>query len=636
MSTFPEHAPVAARCVACRAVYMTCARNGSLPAGGARSPSPRLRGEGWGEGPFPGATTRGDAPSPGPLVRPLPARGYITLTEHIRSVSFPEGFEVEDDDVAEAVNLDALIPREDFIAPLDDSSSAGEGGKPSASSTDLTRGESFFETLRKPDFQRETAAWTPTAVCDFIEAFVSNDLIPSVICWQSPARLTFIIDGAHRLSAIIAWIQDDYGAGERSIRFYGKIPEQQERMHQKTRELVHKRVRSYVEWRAETSTAGSIPELRLKVRGLAHAKVPLLWVPGSDATKAEKAFFTINQSAVEIDATELKILNARSKPNAVAARTIVRNATGTKYWDSFSPDGQKTVIETGKGIYSALYSPPLQTPVRTEELPVAGYGYGSQTLPLIFDFVNVANGLQVEDAGKNKKKYLIPQGHAKPEEGPTVAVIKDTEHLVRRITGTHPPSLGLHPGVYFYATNIRHQPTTVLAVAQFVKDLEKTNDFVEFTRHRAAFEDFLVNHKMYINQLTIKHGSMVKGYLPIRDYYQFVFDRIRAGRNEAEIETDLAGSEKYQTLVKERPVPSRKAKGFSQDAKNVKLLSDVLASAFVCRLCGARIDKKAMQLDHVVDKADGGPGDIDNGQWAHPFCNSTYKNHLKGEHGEAS
>ncbi|MBR1236671.1 DUF262 domain-containing protein [Bradyrhizobium sp. AUGA SZCCT0182] len=256
--------------------------------------------------------------------------------------------------MADVVNLDALIPREDFIAPPDDNSGAGESGKPSASATDLTRGESFFATLRKPDFQRETAAWTPTAVCDFIEAFVSNDLIPAVICWQSPARLTFIIDGAHRLSAIIAWIMDDYGAGNESTRFYGKIPDEQERTHIKTRELVSKRVGSYVQWRTETMNPGSFPELRQKVRALAHAKVPLLWVPGNDATKAEKAFFTINQSAVEIDATELKILNARSKPNAVAARSIVRNATGTKYWDSFSGEGQKTVIETAKAKLKAM------------------------------------------------------------------------------------------------------------------------------------------------------------------------------------------------------------------------------------------------------------------------------------------
>jgi hypothetical protein len=292
--------------------------------------------------------------------------------------------------LAEIVNLDALIPREDFIAPIDDSGTPGEGGKASASATDLKRAESFFETLRKPDFQRETAAWSPATVCDFIEAFVSNDLIPSVICWQSPARLTFIIDGAHRLSAIIAWLEDDYGAGKRSVEFYGKIPDEQERIHSKTRELVKRRIGTYVEWRTETGTPGSVPELSSKVRGLAHAKVPLLWVPGNDATKAEKAFFTINQSAVEIDATELKILNARSKPNAVTARTIVRNATGTKYWDSFTKDGQQEIVRIGKGIYAALYIPPLQTPPRTEELPVAGHGYGSQTLPLIFDLNSLA------------------------------------------------------------------------------------------------------------------------------------------------------------------------------------------------------------------------------------------------------
>lgn len=440
----------------------------------------------------------------------------------------------------EIVNLDALIPREDFIAPTDDSGAAGVSSQPSASVTDLTTGESFHSTLRKPDFQRETAAWSPQTVCDFIEAFVLNELIPSVICWQSPARLTFIIDGAHRLSAIMAWLQDDYGGGRRSVEFYGKIPDEQERIHNKTRDLVNKRVGSYIEWRAETNAPGTIPRLTSKYRGLAHAKVPLLWVPGNDATKAEKAFFTINQSAVEIDATELKILNARSKPNAVAARTIVRNATGTKYWETFSPDAQKTVIATAREVYAALYRPPLQTPARTEEFPVAGHGYGSQTLPLIFDLVNIANDLPVEDAGKNKKKYLVPQGHQQVDEAGTVKAIEHTERLVRRLTTTHPSSLGLHPGVYFYAANIRHQPTTVLAVAQFLRDLEKANGFLDFTKHRAEFEQFLVNHKMYINQLTVRHGSMVKGYLPIRDYYQFVYDRVREGQSEDEIEDDLS------------------------------------------------------------------------------------------------
>lgn len=527
----------------------------------------------------------------------------------------------------DVVNLDALIPREDFIAP-DTGGASGEGGKASASTTDLKRGESFFETLRKPDFQRETAAWSPAHVCDFIKAFVSNDLVPSVICWQSPSRLTFIIDGAHRLSAIIAWLQDDYGAGTRSVEFYGKISPEQERVHSKTRQLVEREVGSYVQWRTETSTPGSFPQLSSVVRGLAHAKVPLLWVPGSDATKAEKAFFTINQSAVAIDSTELKILNARSKPSAVSARIIVRNATGTKYWESFTPEGQAEIVDMARSVYSALYSPPLQAPPRTEELPVAGHGYGSQTLPLIFDLVNIANKFPIEDASQHKKKYLVPQGYVKPEEEPTILAMKETVRLVNRITTTSPSSLGLHPAVYFYATNFRHQPTAVLAVARFVRDLVDSDRLLEFTKNRARFEEFLVSHKMYINQLTLKHGSLVKGFTKIRDYYQFILECVGLALSVAEIEEKLAANEKYQTLVKERPITSKKVKAFTQDAKNVKLLNDVLEKAFTCNLCGARIDKKSMHLDHIKGKAQGGTADLDNSQWLHPYCDSTAKAHI--------
>ncbi len=281
-------------------------------------------------------------------------------------------------------------------------------------------------------------------------------------------------------------------------------------------------------------------------------------------------------------------------------------------------------------IYAALYSPPLQTPPRTEELPVAGHGYGSQTLPLIFDLVNIANGLPVEDASKHKKKYLVAQGHAKPEEGPTLDAMKLALKLVSRITTTEASSLGLHPAVYFYAANYRHQPTAVLAVAQFVKDMIDEDGFLEFTRHRGKFEEFLVGHKKFINQLTVKHGSMAKGFLYIRDYYRFVFSCIQRGRSENGIVEDLAANDKYQILVQERPVLSKKAKEFSQDAKNVKLMSDILDAAFVCNTCNVRIDKKSMHLDHVVEKSEGGLATTDNSQWLHPYCDSTAKRLLKG------
>lgn len=525
-------------------------------------------------------------------------------------------------------NLDALIPREDFLSSaLPERGTGGESGKVEASLTDLKPREIFFATLRKPDFQRETAAWSPQMIKDFVKAFIDDDLIPSVICWQSASRLSFVIDGAHRLSAIIAWINNDYGDGRLSQRLYGpNIPDEQVRVARKARDLIRAEVGLFSEFEEEIANPGTVPALTSRVRSLAHSKIPLLWVKGSDSLKAERAFFTINQSAVAIDPTELKILNARTDPSAIVARAIVRNATGHRYWGEFAPAAQREVEEHAKAIYGALYNPPLDAGIKGEDLPVAGHGYGTQTLPLIFELVNIANGFPVVDTSRAQRRLRI-EARPPADEARTVATIKNTARVCRLITGDHPSSLGLHPGVYFYSANGRHQPTTVLAMAQLLLDIERGTGFVEFSKHRQRFEEFLVNHKMFVNQLTVRHGSMVKGYQAIKEYYQYVLELIREDKTEGAIEQELNKHDRYQTLVKEKPTLSRRAKAFSTNAKQYRLLKDILDRAFVCSICGARIDKKSMHLDHVQEKSRGGLATLDNSQWLHPFCDSTYKAH---------
>src|SRR5689334_4662616 len=107
------------------------------------------------------------------------------------------------------VNLDALFKREDFDAKSDplqhQPSQLGLTLKISElESTSLT-----YLTLRKPDFQRETASWEPQKVADLIRCFLDGDLIPSIILWRSQdTGNIFVIDGAHRLGALIAWVHD--------------------------------------------------------------------------------------------------------------------------------------------------------------------------------------------------------------------------------------------------------------------------------------------------------------------------------------------------------------------------------------------------------------------------------------------
>ena len=175
---------------------------------------------------------------------------------------------------------------------------------------------------------------------ELVRAFVEGDLIPAVICWQSPSRLSFIIDGAHRLSAIIAWIRDDYGDGDVSIEFFSnQIPQEQRDIAEKTKRLIAKEIGTYKEFMAEVENPGSNSKVSSYARALAHSGIQLQWLKKAESEKAEQAFFTINQSAVKIDKTELKILNTRYKPNAIAARAIVRKATGHKYWKTFSSNG---------------------------------------------------------------------------------------------------------------------------------------------------------------------------------------------------------------------------------------------------------------------------------------------------------
>src|SRR5262245_39439766 len=100
------------------------------------------------------------------------------------------------------VNLDAMIPREDFE---DREPSKPSGSRRSITEIrveDLEQGRPLFATLRKPDFQRVTASWSAEKVADLVNSFINEEFIPSLIMWESNlSGKLFVIDGAHRLSA---------------------------------------------------------------------------------------------------------------------------------------------------------------------------------------------------------------------------------------------------------------------------------------------------------------------------------------------------------------------------------------------------------------------------------------------------
>lgn len=228
-----------------------------------------------------------------------------------------------------SVNLDALIVREDFQV-------VGQGDevpeKPSIGIRELDKGEFFSSGLRKPDFQRETSEWESKRVVGLIKTFFDDQIIPSVILWKNK-DLLFVIDGSHRLSALIAWVQDDYGDGARSQAFFGPaIQEDQIKVAIKTRDLVNKEVGSYADHRAAVVQPDLYSaEVVGRARKLSTLTLKLQWVKG-DANKAQDSFVRINQQAATITPQELELIRDRRKPAAIAARAVIYKGTGHQYW----------------------------------------------------------------------------------------------------------------------------------------------------------------------------------------------------------------------------------------------------------------------------------------------------------------
>lgn len=513
------------------------------------------------------------------------------------------------------VNLDALIPREDF--EVNAGGSTSQFGQ-TLQIRDLERGSFFYPIIRKPDFQRETADWSPERISNFIESFLDGDLIPAIILWQSGTNI-FVIDGGHRLSALIAWVHDDYGDGDISRRFFEqKISEEQIKIADQTRSLVKISVGSYRDFQHAIQYPDKSDEKHVeRAKRLGFLALQLQWVKG-DADKAEESFFKINQHAAPIDPTELRVLKARKKPNAIASRAIVRAGTGHKYWSKFDAETQNEIERIASEINDLLFLPKLKTPIKTLDLPIAGKGYSSNALPLLLDFINLANDVTVSTETKLEHDL---------DGSSTVRFLKSAKKVLTRITGTHPSSLGLHPVVYFYSAAGRYQPTAFLAMVSFVKWLELKNKFIEFTNIRKEFEKFCLKYKTIPNQITVKLGSTNKGGSKrLTEMYQFLYEQLSSGTTEANLPSAFATNPKFAFLGFEEQFTETENKDFSTNVKSAIFIKDALTNPVRCRICDGLIHLNSMTFDHVERKQDGGQGRDNNGQLAHPFCNTTYKN----------
>jgi len=519
--------------------------------------------------------------------------------------------------MAAKANLDALIPREDF--EIGESTNLVTK-KETISIEDIKADSFFFPCIRKPDFQRQTNEWDSDKISKFITSFVEGDLIPAIILWRSTAGYLFVIDGSHRLSALSAWVNNDYGDQSISKRFYdGEIPKEQIKVAQETRKLIEKNIGSYSDFKLALTHPEKVKQHTVRyAKNLAALAIQLQWIEG-DASKAESSFLNINQQASPINKTELKLIQSRNKPNSIAARAIFRSGKGHKYWSSFSDEIQCEIQQIAKEINKTLFEPKLETPIKTLDIPIGGKIYSSDSLSLILDFVNVVNGIDVSN--KTGEKADDKTG----EE--TIKILKNTRKFAYRLIGNHPSSLGLHPAVYVYSKSGRHKTAALLAIVDFVMELDKHQKINDFIKVRDKFEDFLINYDYLSQQIYLKYKDVQKSYKPTSKFFQLMMSELINNKPVDEILDKILSQTEFKYLsVRKDQAETTFSQDFNTSQKSSIYIKQALQDASRCGICNGLIHRNAISIDHIQRKQDGGLATLDNGQLTHPYCNTGYKN----------
>lgn len=445
-----------------------------------------------------------------------------------------------------------------------------------------------------------------------------EQLIPALILWKSDSFI-FVIDGAHRLSALKAWADNDYGDGPASGAFFSQnIAADQMAVARATRKLVEAEVGRYADYKSLTEEQlASDAERAARFSIIFNRALHVQWIQGNQDV-AESSFFKINSQGTVLDQTEEILLKNRNKSYAIAARSIVRAGTGHKYWSRFSPDNQSEIESSANELNDLLFQPNLSEPIKTLDLPLGGTSSPVDALKSLIDIFTIIDG------GSDAKKAFNSLSED-TDGNQTIELLKRSLKVARRMTGNDAGSLGLHPAVYFYTERGKHSRYLFLGVLTSMADAVRNNDklfFKRLTMQRRKIEGILINRKSLINQglANVNSGQRIER---IRDLLKKLVRHF-------EIEESITDSEILKILGLEGNAGDLKqidaSVGFSTEVKSAVFLQTAIDCAPRCNICGGLLHAvKSASYDHKTPVVSGGQGSIANGQIVHPFCNTGIK-----------
>jgi hypothetical protein len=100
-------------------------------------------------------------------------------------------------------------------------------------------------------------------------------------------------------------------------------------------------------------------------------------------------------------------------------------------------------------------------------------------------------------------------------------------------------------------------------------DFERDDLFLEFTKTRRSFEDFLMTHRTFPNQVAQKFGSGIKGFDRLKQIYAGIFENLKAGKNSDETFDALRQDDRFGVLAAAVVEEEKRARrNFDSDSKS--------------------------------------------------------------------
>ncbi|QWU17411.1 HNH endonuclease [Paenibacillus sophorae] len=510
-------------------------------------------------------------------------------------------------------------------------------------------GFSIWDRFRKPEFQRQTNSWTDEKYINLLKTLKNNQVIPGVIFWLNPETgHIFVLDGAHRLSAIRGWITNDWGDSDEA-KEYGYLEEDEIRASARLRQSVKDSIGDFEECRKAISKFKKIvdqkknpkeeldPKIEEMGRFMYHLntslKVPIQWVTGG-YQDAEQSFVNINTGGTPLSTEEALFIENRRSPVARAMAGIISNGSKPSLWI----DHGEKCTKLSQTLYKLLLAPSDNIPskIKVSDYPLIllkkQNSYDRYQF-LQYLFCIIKHGQTGDNNITETLKHLANESNDEVVADATLDELERTLYHITSLIGNSPQSLGVLPVFYFYSSKGQYSNLLFFSFLMWLfKGTEKEilNRKLEFTLHRSYFEEMWILIKDHV----IKHLGRKGGPSRLSKNQAELFNSLiecikkckvsNTSPDEAvEIFLKDLDSKAYSEYLKKK---NESGKPFSQFSSNTKIQQEVAAyfeGSYKCELCKGAIDLGvSQQFDHIELRSLGGTNSINNGRVVHPWCNN--------------